>query len=89
MRQEKINSSTFEGLYLLEIQKLLTLDNLNTQKIEPHRKSEDISEIKVPSLTPSVQNSHLIARTLLVSNIFYFFLIIALCLFKRVIESEV
>ena len=58
MRQEKINSSTFEGLYLLEIQKLLTLDNLNTQKIEPHRKSEDISEIKVPSLTPSVQNSH-------------------------------
>ena len=33
---------------------LLTLDNLNTQKIEIHTLSEDISVIKVVSLLPSV-----------------------------------
>ena len=40
--------------------KLLTLDNLNTQKTELHTNSEDISEIKLTSLLPSPQNSHLI-----------------------------
>ena len=39
---------------------LLTFYNLNTQKIELHTNSEDISEIKLPSLLPSAQNSHLI-----------------------------
>ena len=44
---------------------ILILDNLNTQKIELHTNSEDISETKLP-LLPSVQNSHLVTRTLLV-----------------------
>ena len=50
---------------------LLTLDNLNTQKIEIHTLSEDISVIKVVSLLPSAENSNLITGTLLVLNIFY------------------
>ena len=50
---------------------LLTLDNLNTQKIEIHTLSEDISVIKVLSLLPSAENSNLITGTLLVLNIFY------------------
>ena len=59
---------------------LLTLDNLNTQKNELHTNSEDISEIKLISLLPSAQNSRLIIWTLLVLNIFYLILIIALTL---------
>ena len=39
---------------------LLTLDNLNTQKIGLHTNSEDILEIKLPSMLPSAQKSHLI-----------------------------
>ena len=58
----------------------MTLDNLNTQKNELHTNSEDISEIKLISLLPSAQNSHLIIWTLLVLNIFYLILIIALTL---------
>ena len=38
----------------------MTLHNLNTQKIKLHTNSENISEIKLPSLIPSAQNSHLI-----------------------------
>ena len=49
---------------------MLTLDN-----------SEDIAQIKLPSLLPSVQNAPLITQTLLALNIFYFILIIALSLF--------
>ena len=56
---------------------LLTLDNLNTQKIELHTNSKEISKFKVPSILPSAQNSHLIIRRLIVLNIFYFILIIA------------
>ena len=48
---------------------LFTLDNLNTQKIEFHTNSEDISQIKLTSLLPSAQNSHLITSPLLVLNI--------------------
>ena len=44
----------------------MTLDNLNTQKIELHANSEDSSKVKLPSLLPSAQNSLLIAWTLLV-----------------------
>ena len=67
---------------------LLTHDNLNTQKIELHRISEDISEIKLTLLLPSAQNSHLITWTLLFLNIFYLILIIALPLMRFwVIES--
>ena len=51
---------------------MLTFDDLNTQKIELHTNSEDISEIKRPSLLPSVKNSHLITSTLLVLNIFFY-----------------
>ena len=50
----------------------MTLDNLNTQKIELHTNSEDISEIKLTSLLPFAQNSHLITWTLLVLNIFFY-----------------
>ena len=50
----------------------MTLDNLNTQKVELHTNSEYISEIKITSLLPSAQNSHLITWTLLVLNIFFF-----------------
>ena len=50
----------------------MTLDNLNTQKIELHTNSEDISEIKLTSMLPSAQNSHLINWTLLALNIFLF-----------------
>ena len=57
----------------------MTLDNLNTQKIELHANYEDISEIKLPiseiklpSLLPSAKHSHLITWTLLVLNIFLF-----------------
>ena len=51
---------------------MLTFDDLNTQKIELHTNSEDIPEIKRPSLLPSVKNSHLITSTLLVLNIFFY-----------------
>ena len=37
-----------------------------------HTNSEDISEIKLTSLLPSAQNSHLMTWTLLVLNIFFF-----------------
>ena len=43
---------------------MLTPNNLNTQIIKLHAKSEDISEIKLPSLLSSAQNSHLITQTL-------------------------
>ena len=37
-----------------------------------HTNSEDISEVKLSSLLPSAQSSHLITRTLLVLNKFLF-----------------
>ena len=43
----------------------MTLDNLNTQKIELRTNSDDISEIKLTSPLPSAQNSDLITWTLL------------------------
>ena len=58
------------------------LDNLYTKKIELHTNSKDISKIKLPSLLPSVQNSHLLTWTLLVLNIFYFILIIVFVSFQ-------
>ena len=68
-KEEKINSSSiFEERYLKlgrEFWKFI-------KKIELHRRSEDISEIKVLSVLPSAQNSHLITQTLLVLNIFSF-----------------
>ena len=61
---------------------LLTLCNLHNQKTEFHTKSEDISEIKLDSLLPSARNSHLIIWTVIVFNIFYLILIIALPLIR-------
>ena len=61
---------------------LLTLCNLHNQKTELHTKSEDISEIKLDSLLPSARNSHLIIWTVIVFNIFYLILIIALPLIR-------
>ena len=50
---------------------MLTLDNLNTQKIELHTNTE---EIKLLSPLPSAQNPHtLITETLLLWNIFLFY----------------
>ena len=48
----------FDGLYLTLRKKFWKF--INTQKIEFHTNSEDISEIKLTSLLPSAQNSHLI-----------------------------
>ena len=58
--------------------RILTLDDLNTKKIELHTNSEDISKVKLPSLLPSAQKSHLITWNLLVLNIFYLIPIIVL-----------
>ena len=58
--------------------KILALDDLNTKKIELHTNSEDISKVKLPSLLPSAQKSHLITWNLLVLNIFYLIPIIVL-----------
>ena len=50
---------------------MLTLDNLNTQKIELHTNTE---EIKLFSPLPSAQNAHtLTTETLLLLNIFLFY----------------
>ena len=61
----KINSSSILKDFteseekVLEIHlTLLTRDNLNTQKTELYTNSEDISEIKLPSLPPTVKKSH-------------------------------
>ena len=56
------------------------------KKIELHKKTEDISEIKLllvrVSIPSSLQNSYLITRTLRAMKMFYFILIIALSLFR-------
>ena len=50
---------------------MLTLDNLNTQKIELHTNTE---EIKLFSPLPSAQNAHtLTTETLLLLNTFLFY----------------
>ena len=68
----------FEGFYLNLRRKFWKF--INTQKIQLHTNSEDISEIKLTSLLRSTQNSHLITWTLLVLKIFNMILIIALSL---------
>ena len=60
----------FEGFYLKLRRKFWKF--INTQKIQLHTNSEDISEIKLTSLLPFAQNSHLITWTLLVLNIFFY-----------------
>ena len=71
----------FWGLYLKRRRKFFgkfcTLNNLNTQKRELHTKSENSWVIKIFSLFPSTQNSHLRTWTFLVLIFFYFALMIA------------
>ena len=88
-KEEKVNCLSILGEFYLKMQRKIWkfINSVDSQqqeylKIELHKKSEEISEIKLPSLLPSVQNSHLITQTRLVLNIFYFILIIALPLFK-------
>ena len=89
-KKEKINStSIFERLYLKlrrKFWKFILSITWILKKIELHKKTEDILEIKLllvrVSIPSSLQNSYLITRTLRAMKMFYFILIIALSLFR-------
>ena len=89
-----LNASIFTTKTLLKVkEKVLEIHRQRwlsitwiLKKIELHKKTEDISEIKLllvrVSIPSSLQNSYLITRTLRAMKMFYFILIIALSLFR-------
>ena len=93
-KKEKINSTSILWKTLLKVkEKVLEIHRQRwlsitwiLKKIELHKKTEDISEIKLllvrVSIPSSLQNSYLITRTLRAMKMFYFILIIALSLFR-------